>query len=89
MAHKIGAAICALVKYTTLDQPSQRYQHCRQSQNYHCDKYHRVGWHGVPKTRSSRSTACSAQRQKKNTAIASTFQREHENGDAAICAFSV
>jgi hypothetical protein len=28
-----------------LDQPSQRYQHCRQSQNYHCDKYHRVGWH--------------------------------------------
>ena len=28
-----------------LDQPSQRYQHCRQTQNCHCKKYLRVGRH--------------------------------------------
>src|SRR5436190_9620064 len=28
-----------------LDQPSQHYQRCRQSQNCHCDKYFRVGRH--------------------------------------------
>jgi hypothetical protein len=28
-----------------LDQPSQHYQHCRQTKNCHCEKYHRVGRH--------------------------------------------
>jgi hypothetical protein len=32
-------------EYTALDQPSQHYQHCRQTQNCHCEKYHRVGRH--------------------------------------------
>jgi len=28
-----------------LDQPCQHYQRCRQTQNCHCEKYHRVGRH--------------------------------------------
>jgi hypothetical protein len=32
-------------EYAALDQPSQHYQHCRQTQNCHCEKYHRVGRH--------------------------------------------
>jgi len=32
-----------------LDQPSQHYQHCRQTQNCHCEKYHRVGRHPCQK----------------------------------------
>jgi hypothetical protein len=38
-----------LVKYTALGQPSQHYQHCRQSQNCHCEKYFRVGRHQCQK----------------------------------------
>ena len=34
-----------LVNYPALDQPSQHYKHCRQTQYCHCDKYHSVGWH--------------------------------------------
>ena len=32
-------------EYAALDQPSQHYQRSCQTQNCHCDKYHRVGWH--------------------------------------------
>jgi hypothetical protein len=30
---------------TALDQPSQHYQHCRHTQNCHCEKYFLVGRH--------------------------------------------
>jgi hypothetical protein len=42
---KASAAICARYELHRLDQPSQHYQHCRQTQNCHCEKYHRLGRH--------------------------------------------
>jgi hypothetical protein len=34
-----------VIFWNGLNQPSQHYQHCRQTQNCHCEKYHRVGRH--------------------------------------------
>src|SRR6516165_1313110 len=62
-------------------------KHCRQTQNCHCEKYFRVGRHPCQKIDHLALPSAVGQRQKKNTAIASTFQRDRENGDAAICAF--
>jgi hypothetical protein len=71
---------------TALDQPSQGYQRSHQTQNCQCDKYHRVGWHVCQKIDHLALPTAMGQRQKKNTAIASMFQQDRENGDAAISA---
>ena len=65
---------------------AQHYQRPCQTENRHCDKYHSVGWHVRQKLDHLPAPLQSRRRQKKNTAIASTFQREdREKGSVAIC----
>jgi len=71
-----------------LDQPSQRHQRCRQTQNCHYEKYFRLGRHLCQKLDHLPPPLQSRQRQKKNTAIASNHSKgNREKAALAICAF--
>jgi hypothetical protein len=69
--------------YTALDQPSQHYQHCRQTENCHCDKYHSVDWHVRQKLDHLLSPLQSPNARRRTPKIASMFQRRPRKGGAA------
>jgi hypothetical protein len=75
-------------EYTALDQPSQYYQHCRQTENCHCDKYHSVGWHVRQKLDHLLSPLQSPNARRTTPKIASMTKGDREKAALLMCAQS-